>query len=323
MNLSKRPPVWILADQGKIGTENQCRGLAEALGVPYEIWRLSKPCWPLSWLPRHFWPLEMSLSDKKKPLCPPWPPLLIAGGRTAVAAVAKIRRLSKHKSFVIALQNPHLSLKNFDLVIAPSHDNLRGENLLETTGALHSITSQKMQQAAHRWVPQFVDLPRPWVAVLIGGPTRYFRVDAQVIDQLIQDLTKLHRDTGVGFLVTCSRRTPAPLREKLKTSLQALPSYYWDGEGENPYLAYLGAADYILVTADSVSMVSESLATDKPVYIYPLPGKSKKFAQFHDSLFKQDAARPFQGALTFWARRPFQEPERIAKEIKEFNLIKI
>lgn len=321
MNSSKRAAIWILTDQRKIGTENQCRGLAEALGVPYEVWRLSKPRWPLSWFPRCFWPLKTPLSEKGKPLCPPWPSLLIAAGRTAVAAAAKIRSLSGKKSFVIALQNPHLRLKKFDLVIAPQHDNLRGDNLLETLGALHNVTPEKIGQAAFQWLPRFAGLPQPWVAVLIGGPTKHYVLDERVIDKIISDLQKLHLETGVSLLVTCSRRTPLLLREKLKACLKDMPAVYWEGRGENPYLAYLGAADYIIVTADSVSMLSESLATDKPLYIYSLPGKSKKFNQFHASLFERGVARPFQGILTFWTRPSLQEPQRIANEIKKIKAL--
>lgn len=313
----KPPSVWIFADQRKVGTENQCRGLVEALGFPYEVWHFSKPHWPLSWFPRSFWPLKAIPSETRKLLLPPWPAVLVAAGHTAVAAAAKVRALSQGRSFVIVLQNPHLSLKKFDLVIAPQHDNLKGENFIESLGALHNVTSEKIHQAAHDWRDQFSFLPQPLVAVLIGGPTRHFAFDAQIFTQMIAELKELHLKTGVGFLVTCSRRTPGVLRDKLKTSLRDIPSFYWDGEGKNPYLAYLGAADYIIVTADSVSMLSEAMATDKPLYVYPLPGKSKKFTQFHTSLFNLGIARPFQGELIFWARSPHQEPQRMAHEVKK------
>jgi mitochondrial fission protein ELM1 len=87
----------------------------------------------------------------------------------------------------------------------------------------------------------------------------------------------------------------------LRGRLQNLPAAIWDGCGENPYFAYLALADAFMVTADSVSMISEAAATGKPVHILGLDGGNAKFSRFHASAQEAGITRPFTGRIEAWS----------------------
>ena len=115
--------------------------------------------------------------------------------------------------------------------------------------------------------------------------------------------------------MTFSRRTPEPAQALLTARLRHLPGMIWNGEGENPYFAFLAAADFILVTEDSTNMATEAAATGKPVFIVKLDGHSLKFRLFHEALELQGAARPFGGAFHGWTYQPLAETDRLAAEV--------
>src|SRR5438552_4092296 len=118
------------------------------------------------------------------------------------------------------------------------------------------------------------------------------------------------------------RATPARLAEaRLRfTRLAGLPAEIWDGSGDNPYYAYLAAADALLVTADSVSMISEAAATGKPVHILELAknrwGGDGKFARFHATIREAGITRPFTGEIESWSYSPLDDTARAGKLLR-------
>ena len=117
------------------------------------------------------------------------------------------------------------------------------------------------------------------------------------------------------LLMTFSRRTPMRARELLAARLGHLPGMIWDGEGANPYFAFLAAADYVLVTEDSTNMATEAASTGKPVFVLKMDGHSHKFRLFHEELEGRGAARPFGGAFHGWTYEPLRETDRLASEV--------
>jgi uncharacterized protein len=120
---------------------------------------------------------------------------------------------------------------------------------------------------------------------------------------------------GGSLMMTFSRRTPDDARALLAARLRDLPGMIWDGEGPNPYFAFLAAADYILVTEDSTNMAAEAASTGKPVFILKLDGESPKFRLFHQDLERHGAARPFGGGFHGWSYPPLEETDRAATEV--------
>jgi mitochondrial fission protein ELM1 len=306
---------WIVTE-GHAGMEAQCRGLAEALGLNPVIKRarisrfwnaLPKPLW--------FAPLRMLARDSD-PIAPPWPDLVISCGSAGGRIAAAIRSVSDGRTRVVHIQDPKMDRRRFDLIIAPRHDGLSGDNVLISKAAIHPVTRQKLEDGARRWAPTFADLPRPLVAVLIGGSNGRHRLTPEIIRQLASGLARLARENGGGLAVTPSRRTGAENEAILRAELTGIPAFIWDGKGDNPYFGMLALADAIVVTEDSVSMTSEAVATGKPVYVARMAGESRRLRHFHQMLMQDGITRPFDGTLASWTYEPPDDTARAAAEIR-------
>ena len=306
---------WVMTD-AKPGMENQCLGLAEALGLD-AIRKHVYPRPPWKYLPPGLWltPLHAFTADSD-PLVAPWPDILIATGRATVAASIAIRRASRGRTFTVQIQNPGVAFRHFDLVIPPRHDNCTGANVFPTRGALHRVTTQRLAAEAARFAPALAHLPRPLVAVLIGGSNKIYRLTPQILHELADKLATMSRASGAGLAITLSRRSGADAEAVLRDKLADVPKVIWDGKGDNPYFAYLGLADHIVVTADSVSMVSEACSTGKPVYVVELEGGSRKFKRFHQGLRADGITREFSGQLANWHYPPLNDTALAAAEVR-------
>lgn len=315
--LSQRS-VWVVTD-GKPGMENQCLGLAEALmaaGGAQPVVKRIAPRFPWSALPPQFWPTPLlAPGGSGDRLEPPWPDILIATGRQTVAPVLAIKKASGGKTFCVQVQNPVVGRDRFDLLAVPAHDRVTGPNVIECQGALHRVTAAKLAAEAEKFRTPLARLPRPLVAVLIGGSNRQYRMTEAVTRRLAANLKALCGHHGAGLAVTASRRTGAANEAILRAALADCPAYLWDGTGDNPYFGLLGLADAVVVTADSVSMVSEACATGKPVYVIDLDGGSAKFDRFHRNLRNAGITRPFDGTLDSWSYTPPDDTAKVAAEI--------
>jgi hypothetical protein len=306
---------WVVTD-GKAGMEVQCLGLAEALGFEPRVKRIQVTK-PWRWLPPRLVPDPLAaIGPKRDPLAPPWPELLIASGRQTVAPSMAIRRASGGRTFTVQIQNPVVDPANFDVVVAPQHDRLTGPNVIETVGGLNRITEARLSAAAAQFGPAFAHLPRPLIAVVLGGDNRVYRFTRAIARRLGEDLARLCRSEGAGLLVTASRRTGPGTLALLRAALNGCAAEIWDGAGDNPYLGYLGLADAFVVTGDSVNMVCEAATTGKPVHVVELAGGSAKFARFHQALRRAGATRPFAGRLEHWSYQPLRDTETAAAEIR-------
>ena len=305
-----------MVSDGKPGMENQCLGLAEALHLNPVVKRIRTRL-PWRWMPPQLWARPLAaIGPAGDPLTPPWPDLVIATGRQSVAPSAAIRGASKGRSFVVQVQNPTVDPARFDLVVVPRHDRLHGPNVLHTRGALHRVTATQLTAAAQRFAPTLEHLPRPLVAVLIGGSNGRYRLDPPDAARIGAQLAEMTRAHGAGLAVTPSRRTGNANQAALREALAGVPHIFWDGSGENPYFGYLALADLIVVTADSVSMTSEACSTGKPVYVVELAGGSGKFRRFHQSLRDDGITRPFTGALDRWQYTPPDDTAMVAAEVR-------
>ena len=302
---------WVVTD-GKAGMESQCLGLAEALGITPQIKRL-QPRFPWSHLPPQLWALPLcGLSPSGDRLAPPWPDLLIATGRATVAPALAIKRQSP-STVVVQIQNPRAGAARFDLIIAPAHDRMTGPNILETTGALHRVTAKRLAEAAEAFRGRFASLPRPLIGVLIGGANRQYRMSAANADRLGALLAAAAETSGGGLAITPSRRTGAENLKRITAPLAGSATDIWDGTGENPYFGILALADALIVTSDSVNMVTEACATGKPVHVFDLEGGSAKFSRFHEALRRKGMTRPFTGDLGDPGDRTHTPPDDMAR----------
>lgn len=293
--MSKEAPlIWILSEKGLVGTENQCRAVADAyiemfpesLRPPLHIKRIK-----LRWPWRFFSPFirffdgPRMLTPGSDPITPDddhpdWPDILICAGRKAIAPALWIKRASGGKTFVCVLQKPPLAPAFFDMVAAPFHDQLSGPNVIVTDGAPNLVTPERLLTAHEKWAPVLSPLPGPRLAVLIGGTSRTYTFTADDLDAMIARIQDWQMQHHGGMMITVSRRTPTAFIQRIQDAFAGNSAIIYTGTGENPYHGFLAYADYIMVTTDSTSMISDAASTGKPIDFIPLKGGSSRSSRF-------------------------------------------
>lgn len=307
---------WVVTD-GRAGIEAQALGLAGAIARSRPVEILNKQIAvraPWRYLPRFLWgdPF-LKLAPLSAALSAPLPDLWIGCGRLSVPF--SIAAKKKHPStFVVQLQNPRAPSSRFDLVIAPEHDGLAGENVFSIIGSTMRVLAWPRRTDSGSGVRR--------AAILIGGPNRAFRMSRADAETIGDELRKIAA-SGVSLSVTTSRRTPPDAAGALEERLRDVAEIFWRADcGEktaNPFPDMLRDVDAILVTEDSVNMAAEAAATGAPVFILRLPRKpfvsAAKFDAFHRSLSARGASKYFAGALDRWSYSPLNETERAAEEV--------
>lgn len=305
---------WVMTE-GIAGTENQCIGVAEAMGLAPVVKRIKMRTPWLQLSPWLRWGHDFALTADSDRVDPPYPDVLIASGRKALGMARHIKKASGGKIYVAIIQDPRISPATFDLVAVPQHDPTRGANVVLTRAALHRVTPEKLASEAAKFKGQFDHLPPTRVAVLIGGSSKRHTLTADITQRLAARLAALAASSDVGLLVTASRRTGAENEAILRQTLTGNNVVFWDGQGANPYFAFLDAATHILVTQDSVSMTSEALSTGKPVMTIALEGSSRRHTLFHSLLQEQGFTREFDGTLQTWSYPPLNDTLAVAHKI--------
>jgi len=295
---------------------NQALGLAEATGFSFVEKRLQIR-FPWICLPPKLWFLPLTAAEPT--LSPPWPDLVIGCGRNTATPALAIRRASGGRTVAAQIQDPGVGRSEFDLLVVPEHDRLRGPQIIVTRGAVHRVTRARLTAERGRF-PALTVLPRPILSVLIGGANKAYRLTLRRLGEIADAVAGVLRSQGGSALVTPSRRTGAARIGLLRARLQNLPGVIWDGCGENPYFAYLALADAFMVTADSVSMISEAAATGNPVHILDLDGGNAKFARFHAAMQAAGITRPFTGRIESWCYPVPDDTARAGAALRELVL---
>jgi len=315
------PEIWVLTD-GKAGMVAQALGLAERVaaltGLSPRAFTL-RSGFPWRFLPAGIWPRgTMGLSPRSDQPAAPWPAMTISCGRHGVGPALAVKARSAGASFAVHIQHPRAGLDRFDLIAAPRHDRLTRANAIATLGAVHRVTPERLTQEGAAWAPRLSHLPSPRIAAVIGGANGVYRFGVAEAEALGLLLRRIVEAEGAGLMLTPSRRTGAEQIAALKDTLQGCNAFVWDMQGDNPYPGILALADHILVTCDSVNMVSEACLTGKPVQVIDLPGSgTAKFDRLHAELRQAGLTRPFAGALERYSYTPLDETGRVAARIAE------
>ncbi|WP_210321176.1 mitochondrial fission ELM1 family protein [Aquibium microcysteis] len=306
--------AWILSD-GKQGHLSPMIGVAERLGVPYEI-RTVPPMRRRERLPPPF-PALLGIRPPKAgvpPLDPPYPDLCIASGRRTVRYLRAVKAASPD-TFCVYFMDPRSARAGADLVVAQHHDGLTGERVLQIRTAPHRFSAERLERARQTARAELAALPRPRIAVLVGGNSRHHRFtqsDIETLSSAIGDLA----GTGAGLMVTLSRRTPRPLARAIEAVARVDNVYLWDSSGVNPIVEYLALAEAVVVTGDSISMMGEAAATGRPIHIFQPWGGHRKFDRFLQALREVATIRPFPGPLGGNDYPPVDATPFVAEEIR-------
>ncbi|WP_416879040.1 mitochondrial fission ELM1 family protein [Litorimonas sp.] len=306
---------WVISD-GRRGIENQALGLAEASARlrPFSFTKhvltpgmAFKAATPLMQFALKNRPADYGLPRET-------PDLVIGCGRQAIAALLAIKRTIP-TCFTVYIQDPKIDPDRFDLVIAPQHDNLSGRNVETMIGSPNRVTRDEIIKETLAFETQLNRFSMPRAALLIGGPSKRFQftqADHQNHISAANDLLS----KGYSLLITTSRRTPDWV-QKDYSDLAKGNDKIWlhTGEGENPYFAFLGGAEIILVTEESTNMLTEAAATGKAVFTLPLSGDAGKFKQLHEALTDKCHLHPYSGDPTAPDYPPLDETARLAEKL--------
>lgn len=309
-----QPDVLALHD-GRAGNARQALALAHALdGHPIEM--KLQPRAPWRWLaPRRLPGAEGALGPAFQAACSAPPALAIGCGRQAALGT---RLLRARGARAVQILDPRIASRHWDIVVAPAHDGLRGDNVITTLGSLHPVDDHYLLCAIAAF-PSLAALPAPHSVLLVGGPTRHAPMDDAGFQALLQRLAAQAGAEGGSFSAIASRRTPAAWRSAIADVDPLLPGLRWrdTGDGANPYAGLLACADRIVCTPDSVNMLSEAAATRAPLFVWSPQALQGRPRAFLDALRERGRARPLDDALAPFAAQPLRETVRIGQEIRQ------
>jgi mitochondrial fission protein ELM1 len=309
--------IWAVSD-GRAGIEAQVRGLAEAVARQRRAEITVKPIAYRAGLGRLPWRLlaapRLALTAESA-ITPPWPDIWIAAGRATLPLSTRLRRWSRGRTFVVQTQDPRGAMRAFDFVVPPTHDNVTGDNVLSIIGSPNRLSDEGLAQALARFRERIDPLPHPRVALIVGGKSKTHDLPDALARTMAEDVGRAVVAAGGSLLLSFTRRTPAGARAILTERLGGLPGWIWDDTGDNPYFAFLAAADIVLVTEDSANLASEAATAGKPLYALPMAGSRPKFDRLHSDLRRRGAERPFTGVLEQWTYPPLDETNRAATEL--------
>jgi len=315
MSHSDTLTCFVISD-GRRGIENQALGLAEAASALR----------PLEIIPHHIengaafkaaspmlqFAMKSKPADYRLKGAPPQ--MAIGCGRQAIAPLLALKKHAP-ETFTIYVQDPRMDTDRFDLIIAPEHDNLTGPNVEFMIGSPNRVTKAEIAGRTLSFEKKLNELPMPRAAMLIGGTSKTHdlgKAEHKAHMGAAQDLIS----QGYSLLVTTSRRTPDWAIKDYQALISGTEkSWGYFGDGPNPYFAFIGGADILLVTEDSTNMLTEAASTGKIVFTLPMQGKAGKFQTLYESLEKRCNIRPYDGDLTAEAYKPLRETQRIAERL--------
>ena len=303
----------LLLTEGLHGMISQVEGLAKALDLDYfhEKIELKNP-WSLlipSLIPVKKFVFKNQINNNFD--------VIISCGRKSVIPSIVLKKNSNKKIINIHIQNPKVSLQNFDIVVIPDHDSIKGPNVLVSKGAIHYLTLDEINQAKD-YLENKMEKEKDVVTLILGGPTKYYNYSNKNIIQIFSKINKQIYEKNLQLVVIPSNRTPEKIIQFAKKYFNR-NSLIVDTVDKQAYLSSLALAKYIIVTCDSSSMISEAALTGKPVYVAMMPPtkSDKRFEKFRNLLESMNIIRKLENELDTWSYEKLDETNRIAKQIKE------
>lgn len=308
---------WTLTD-GRAGNVRQAGALARALGLPARDWLLQARA-PWRWAaPRLLPGSDRAFGASFSEALGRPPALAIGCGRQGALATRLARARGAR---AVQVLDPRLPPALWDIVVAPRHDGLQGDNVLTLLGSLNPVDDAWLRLARETFA-RLGRLPRPRVAFLLGGPAGHVRYDVATATRWLGAVDEVVAAEGGSLLLSASRRTPVALQQAIRARYpadrDADARLVWldDTDGANPYAGMLAWADRIVCTPDSVNMVSEACATFVPVFVAEPGSVQGRVRGFFDELLALGRVRPLDATLAPFAVAPLRETQRIAEALR-------
>ena len=302
----------LLLTQGMHGMVSQVEGLAKALKLSYKHKTIRlKSFW--NFIPPKLTPISENLLTEKF-VCDS--KVIISCGRKSVIPSVALKKRFGKEVFNIHIQNPKVSLKHFDLVISPEHDNLKGENVLTNKGAIHYLTKKEITQNL-----KYLKLEKEKkkiVAFIIGGPNKYYNYSEEQVHYIFNKVKTLFTTDKFKIIVVPSYRTPKNVMKNAFNTFN-FNHHVVKEVDKKAYLSALALADFIVVTGDSISMISEAAVTGKPVYVALMKSKrnNSRFKFFYNQFKDLGIIKELEDRVDNWSYDKLDEVTRIAPIIRE------
>ncbi len=242
--------------------------------------------------------------------------IIISCGRKSVVPSIYLKKNSNKKIINIHIQNPKVSLENFDYIVSPEHDNLHGSNVITSKGAIHYLTMNEINESKY-YLESKLDKDKDIITLILGGPTKYYDYNNENVIKIFSKINKHLIEKNLQLIIIPSNRTPKEVitfaKEYFNKNRLILETV-----DKKAYLSSLALSKYIVVTCDSSSMISEAALTGKPVYVAMIPSKrnDRRFRRFRNLFEKLNIIKELGDELTLWSYKNLNETNRIALEIK-------
>ena len=302
----------LLLTEGMHGMISQVEGLAKALDIDFTHHKVElNSFWKL--IPPKFTPISNftfnSVNTKDFDI-------IISCGRKSVIPSICLKKNSKKKIYNIHIQDPKVSFKNFDFIIAPEHDGLTGENVILSKGSIHYLTKEEIVNN-REYLSKRLNEEKEYLSLIIGGPNKYYDYNEENIKKVFDKVKNILEKNNLQAIIVPSMRTPKKIIDLSKNYFEKENLVIKDID-KKAYLSCLSLAKYIVVTCDSTSMISEAALTGKPIYIAEIPAKINdyRFRRFRDLFTKLKIVKNLGEKVEIWNYEILDETNRIAKEIK-------
>tara|TARA_Y100000590_G_scaffold407061_1_gene496943 strand:- start:458 stop:1405 length:948 start_codon:yes stop_codon:yes gene_type:complete len=304
----------LLLTEGMHGMISQVEGMAKALDSEF-FHKIVKLNTPWNYIPPKFTPIsdivlkdKIHLSEKENP------DLIISCGRKSVIPSIFLKRQNK-KIFTIHIQDPKVDLKNFDAIIAPEHDDLKGENVYNSKGAIHYITTNEINKAEN-YLKNKINSEKI-VSLILGGPNKYYSFKNEELIKVFNKIKNNFVSKGYKIIVIPSMRTPKTSIDLATKELNP-HGYVVNKIDKLAYLSSLALSTFVVVTCDSTSMISESATSGKPIYVAHMEAtrNNYRFKRFFKLFKEMGIIRDLGENVETWTYNRINEAERIAKTIK-------
>ena len=302
----------LLLTEGLHGMISQVEGLAKALDLDYFHEKVElNSFWKL--IPPRFTPIKKFVF--KNNIDKDFNIIISCGRKSVVPSIFLKKINSKIKN--IHIQDPKVNFKNFDYIISPEHDNLKGDNIISSKGAIHYLTSAEIDEKKN-YLLERISKEKKIITLILGGPTKYYAYSNQNLLNIFSKISKQVLNNNFQVIVIPSNRTPVKTIELAKKFFST-EHLIIDKVDKDAYLSSLGISDFIIVTCDSSSMISEAALTGKPLYVAMIPPSKKdtRFQKFRKLFERMNIIREFDDKLEVWDYEKLDETKRIAYEIKK------
>ena len=304
----------ILLTEGMHGMISQVEGLAKALDIDFTHHKVElNHVW--KFVPPNLSPISQNVFKK---IDHDDFDVIISCGRKSVIPSIYLKSTTNKKVFNIHIQDPKVDLNHFDFIVAPEHDEIHGQNVISTKGAIHYLTENEISENKD-YLNSFIkrDERKIW-SLILGGPTKYYDYSTKNMKHIFTSLYKLLKKHDFQLVVIPSMRTPINTIHYTKEFFGDNHTIIMDVD-KKAYLSSLAISENIIVTCDSSSMISEAALTGKPIYIASiLPRKNdKRFQRFRNLFRELNITRNLGEEVENWNYEKLDETNRVANIIKQ------